>query len=274
MIETDKRMVLNFGGGVQSTALALLCIERHPQLVKALDGKLPHAFIFADTGDEPFAVMRHVEMMAGMIEQAGFDFHTVSAGVLSDHVTGPDQAGLSLPPLFVATRSGDTAPIRRGCTGTFKAKPIGKLLVQVYGKRPKDPVRQIFGISADEAQRMRDPDKKWLRFVYPLVIMGWKRSRCIDLNKTHGIQAPRSACYHCPFHSSLEWSRLRSDHQEWARVVAFEKAVHEKYESHGLAGLESKPFLHRSRVPIDQIGWDDQPDLFSLDDECAGLCGV
>ena len=270
----NERIVVNFGGGVQSTAMAYLAINRDVDFIKAVGG-LPRRWIFADTGDEPRAVYDHVQRVAVELGNSGFEFVIVRSekGSLSEHITTAT-SGASLAPFFVKTELGGSMPIRRGCTRDFKVKPIKKKLVEWYGKRPKSTVAQVFGISADEAQRMRIPDRSWLRFLYPLVAMGWKRSRCVEYMASIGVAAPRSACVFCPFHSSEEWGRIRQDPDEWKGVVEFEREVHRRYEDGITFGLRTVPYLHPHRVPIDAVDFDRQLSLFSMDDECAGVCGV
>ena len=274
MSDLAERVVVNFGGGVQSTALAYLAINRDPDFIRACGG-LPLRWIFADTGDEPEEVYQHVERMGEELAARGCEFVPVRhpSGSLSDHCTSAE-TGASLAPFFVETVEGDSVPVRRGCTRDFKVKPIKAQLAAWYGRRPKDTVVQVFGISADESQRMRHPDRTWLRFRYPLVAMGWKRSRCVEYNLQHGIHAPRSACVFCPFHSREEWERVRGNPEEWAAVVAFERRVHERYRAGITFGLRSMPYLHRSRVPIGEVDFDRQLSLWSMRDECAGVCGV
>lgn len=283
-MDKDMTNFVSFGGGVQSTVLALLVMERHPELMRAMGGGLPEVWLFADTGDEPEEVYAHVAIMRERILDAGMDFHTVSAGHLSKHVierAGVGLKGISMPPMFVATKKGDTMPVRRGCTFDFKAKPLDKYIRKRFevprGYKGEPFLRQWYGISADEAQRMRESQDKWRVFDYPLVRMGWTRDVCQRYLQGKGVDAPRSACVFCPFHSNGEWSRLKGDEDEWDKIVAFERAVHEAHEAHGaVAGLETRPFLHRSRIPIDEVDFDggQQSMWQSFDNECAGVCGV
>lgn len=280
----SPRSVVSFGGGVQSTALALLALENHPELVRAMGEAIPRLWLFADTGDEPRAVYAHVDRMRERIVAAGLDFVTVSAGRLSDHViekASAGQRGISMPPMFVKTRDGDTMPVRRGCTRDFKAKPLDAEIRRRCGVRrgyKGDPfVRQWYGISADESQRMRISQDAWRTFEYPLVRMGWSRERCHRFLDDRGVNAPRSACVFCPFHSASEWRRIMADPYERARVEAFEASVHRAYQAHGtVAGLDSRPYLHRSRIAIGSVDHDGgQRSLWSTwDQECSGVCGV
>lgn len=53
---------LSFGAGVQSSALLLL-IKHDPQLLIDAVGHLPNKAYFADTGAEPQAIYKHLELM-------------------------------------------------------------------------------------------------------------------------------------------------------------------------------------------------------------------
>ena len=281
------RVYASFGGGVQSTALALMVINRHPRLIAAYGESLPELWLFADTGDEPHGVYQHVDAFGARMAAHGMRLEIVSEGVLSQHVIGKAQAherGISMPPMFVADKSGGAMPVRRGCTANYKAKPLDRFARKWFevprGYRGDAYVQQWYGISADEAQRMRvasDPRDAWRVFEYPLVRMGWTRQHCVEYLAEHGIKAPRSACVYCPFHNDAEWKRIKVEPDNWAQVVEFEQAVHAAHDAHGdVAGLKSKPFLHRSRVPIDEVDFDRaQRTLWDAwDDECAGVCGV
>jgi hypothetical protein len=278
------RHYVSFGGGVQSTAVAMLVINNHPDLKAAMGEARPELWLFSDTGDEPQAVYDHVEVMKKLILDAGMEFATVSAGVLSEHVLGKaskGERGISLPPLFVSTMGNDTMPVRRGCTRDFKVKPL-----DAYAKGHFDVPRgykgdvfvsQWYGISSDEGQRMKISQDRWRVFEYPLVRMGWSRRKCLDYLAALGIDAPRSACVYCPFHSAEEWQKVLAVPSEREKVFEFERQLHEAWDKHGsIAGLKTKPYLHRSRVPMSQVDhnkgqrflWD------AWDDECAGVCGV
>jgi len=50
---SSLRRYVSFGGGVQSSALALLCMNHDARLLAVTGGALPELFMFADTGDEP-----------------------------------------------------------------------------------------------------------------------------------------------------------------------------------------------------------------------------
>ena len=173
------RHYVSFGGGVQSTALAMLVIERHPDLIRAMGDVQPELWLFSDTGDEPQAVYKHEAVMRQRILDAGMDYKRVTAGKLSEHVLDKakrGERGISLPPMYVSTRTGDTMPVRRGCTRDFKITPRDKCAKKHFevprGYKGEPFVAQWYGISSAEAQRMKIAQDKWRTFEYPLVKMG------------------------------------------------------------------------------------------------------
>ena len=267
--------IVNWGGGVQSTAIMFLVIEKHPALMKAIPDWMdpPTEFYFADTGDEPEAVYAHVDKMRPILKEGGIDLIEVKRHKewpLSKHILDRAEAGrngVSLIPMFVA----GGYPLKRGCTQDYKVNPIVRELKKRYGKTD---VWEWFGISADESQRMKISQKKHRHFWYPLIEMGWKRDHCIDYLKTKGIESPRSACYFCPFHSPLEWKRIGK--KERQKAVDFENKIHAIFDKKGITVLKNKPYLHRSMQPLEAIDFDSQMDLFydPMDDECFGVCGV
>lgn len=271
---------VSFGGGVQSTAILHL----------VLDGKLPRPdlWVFADTGDEPLEVYDHVDRCARIMRAAGMKLHTATRPdlgySLSEHVLGRCEAGekgISMPPMYVEAKDGKAVPVRRGCTYDFKSKAIDRMVKRKMGVKrgQKTPVvEQWLGISLDETQRMRTSTDKWRRFAYPLIErVPMRRSAIVRYLASKGIHAPRSACMYCPFHSNSEWRRIKADERSWSLSVEFESRVHAAFDKHGhVAGLASKPYLHRQRVPLEQVDLGEgQLDLFGgMDNECAGVCGV
>ena len=81
----------------------------------------------------------------------------------------------------------------------------------------------------------------------------------------------------CPYHSNLEWRRLKDEEPEaFAEAVAFERA----YQAAKIQTVSEKgfvPFVHAARVPLDKVDLSTdlergQPDLFI--NECEGMCGI
>ena len=273
--------IVSFGGGVQSPALAAMVLE----------GFLPRPdlWVFADTGDEPVDVYSHVLKWREKIEGAGMEFRIVHRTdppeSLSAHVLSRIEKGLggvNYPPLYVKReKRPGRMPIWRGCTKAFKSRVLDKE-ARKFAKVPRgykgEPlVKKWLGISYDEMGRMKVSQDKWFEFWYPLVEYKITRAKCLQFLENLGESAPRSACVYCPFHSDKEWSRVKQNAEDWEKVVKFEKELHRIWDKNGgFGGLRSRPTLHKSGLPIDEVDFSDkQADLFNnWDQECAGICGV
>jgi hypothetical protein len=136
------------------------------------------------------------------------------------------------------------------------------------------------GISYDELFRMRENRLKYVQNIYPLVDKGIRRHNCLDWIKEKNYpQPPRSACTFCPFHSNLEWRKIKENKEEWQEVVKMDKAIRDQEEfkkSKYAETIKDKLFLHNQRVPLDEVDLrtDEEKGQYSLLDECEGMCGV
>lgn len=260
-------LVLSLGAGVQSSTLALMAASGELE-------EMPECAIFADTGDEPASVYAWLDWLE---KQLPFPVLRVSAGVLSDEacrVRMSAKSGLSyMKPALPVFYMGDHIGIGgRQCTMNHKIDPIRKKLRELHQGRG---VVQWIGISMDEVIRMKPSRDSWCVNVWPLIDRGMTRRDCLKWMEAKGYpKPPRSACVYCPYHSNAEWRRLRDEEpQEFARAVAFEKRLQSAAAQ--ATALRSKPFLHRSCVPLSEAPLaddDGHPSLFG--NECEGMCGV
>lgn len=274
--------IVSFGGGVQSTAIA--------QMVLNGDLPRPDLWLFADTGDEPEQVYAHVDKWRAKIEEAGMLFEVVYRTdpfeSLSDHVLNKIKKGegsVNYPPLYVnREQTAGRMPIFRGCTYAYKVKPLDKRSRQFAevprGYKGAPLVRKWLGISFDEIGRSKSSTVPWFEFWYPLIEQRIRRSDCLQYLKKHGESAPRSACVYCPFHSDKEWRRIKEEGgADWEKAVKFERDFHAVWkEQGGFGGLRSRPTLHKTGQPIDEIDFEDRQEQLwdTWDQECAGVCGV
>ena len=261
--------VISLGGGVQSSAMALMasCGEVGP---------MPDCAVFADTQDEPASVYRWLDWLKPKL---AFPVHRVTKGKLSESVlamrTTADGRKFSKTniPFFTVNYDGSFGMIpHRSCTSDFKIHPILKFLRHHCGIRRGQKVPTVtswIGISLDEQQRIKESRDKWVVNRWPLIEKRIDRNACIRWMLDRGYpEPPKSACTYCPFHSNKEWRRLKNDEPEaFEKAVQFEKAI-----------KSSTPFLHSSRKPLDTIDFRNDIDhgqgLLSFMDECEGMCGV
>jgi hypothetical protein len=285
---TDPIHILSLGAGVQSSTLALLAA--HGEL-----HHLPHpvAAIFADTQDEPASVYRWLERLIGFINAAPHPFpvHIVSKGKLSERAlemhTTKDGRLSSRCDIPVYTLDDDGVGrgkvMNRSCTADFKIVPIMKKAREM-GNVPRKRktgnrihVVQWIGISVDEIYRMKPSRDWWAESIWPLVDRRMNRHDCKRWMEDKGYpEPPRSSCVYCPYHNNNEWRRLRDEEpEEFAKAIAFEKSLQ---KTKGASeNFRTTPFLHASRVPLDQIDFSTaeekgQGNLFN--NECEGMCGV
>jgi len=260
--------VLSLGAGVQSTTVLLLALSGE---IEPID-----AAIFADTGWEPRAVYAHLAELERRASESGVPVYRVVGGHVK-RLTPLGTGGALDVPFHVSFPDGGGGISRRQCTTKLKIAPIRRKLRELMCEAGVTSAVQLFGISLDELHRMRDPDVKCLRHEYPLIELRWTRNDCKRYLATAWSSAvPRSACIGCPYRNNHDWRELkRESPDEFADAIAWEREI----QRHGL-GIANKPgaipFVHYSRVPLDQVDLSVPEDhgQLTLDDECQGMCGV
>ncbi|MEU7171528.1 MULTISPECIES: hypothetical protein [Micromonospora] len=245
---------LSLGAGVQSSTLLLL----------AARGQVPtfDAAIFADTGWEPAPVYAHLRRLEELAARSGIPVVRVAAGDIRRDALDPAHRFASMP-LFTLGPNGERGMARRQCTGEYKIKPIKVEVRRRLGyphpaRVPAGAVAEMaIGISLDEIGRARDADVAYMRNTFPLLDLGWRRQGLPGLSSRARVaDTPRSACVGCPFRTDAEWMRLRRDDPTgWTDAVAFDAAIRHGSARANAAGqpLRGQFFLHRQRVPLDQV---------------------
>lgn len=266
----NKLRVLSLGAGVQSSTLALM-IEKG--LIPKVD-----CGIFADTMGEPKLVYSHLEWLE---KQLSFPIHKVKKGDLRqdmiDAIDGKYKF-LSVPLYTRNAHTGKKGLLRRQCTADYKILPIVQKVRQLLGLKKRQKVKKdmkvemIMGISYDEVFRIKPNRLPYITNIYPLADMKMRRLDCLNWMKNNGYpKPPRSACTFCPYHSNKEWRNIKQDKDEWEKVVKLDQIIREGTERN-----TDQLFLHKDRIPIDQVDLsdpkDDQLNLF-VDGCVEGYCG-
>ena len=274
---TKEIHILSLGAGVQSTALYLMDLDGD------LDVKFDYC-IFADVGDEPIAVMDHLEWLQG---QGGCEILIRSKGCLGDDIlNGNNSTGhkfISIP-AFTATDKG-VGQLRRQCTSEYKISVVEKTIRrEILGLKPRQRVPkdvkvwQYVGFSMDEAGRAarargRFNHRGWQDVRFPLIEDRMTRQDCINyLENRVPHEVPRSACVYCPYKSNREWLRLKKAvGPDWQRAVEIDEAL--RTDVVYQRNTSNLIYLHRSCKPLEECNLDeDQMNLFDL--ECEGGCGL
>lgn len=269
-------VVLSLGGGIQSSALALL----------AEDGRFdyrPDVALFADTGNEPGYVY---ETIAAISERVSYPVEVVSRGrnIAEDVYNGTQANGI---PGFVSIpvrRKGKGFSVRQ-CTQQYKLLPINQAIREHLGYDKGQRVKagteviQWLGISLDETIRMKDNRLPYITNTFPLVEARMSRRDCRNYLAEHHRDIPvgKSACVICPYHSPAGWVKLAEEEPDdfaYAVKVDYQLRRHPELQKAG------EVFLHRYAVPLDEAVamTINTPSLFSEQDEdleaeeCSGGC--
>lgn len=185
---------------MQSTAILLL-IKYHPDVLIRKMGSLPSKAYFADTGAEPEHVYRHLERM---LKISPIPIEVVNNGsLLSTEI----QNGIfprTFPPYFTRNPDGSKGMLWRKCTNEFKIVPIERAIRRDIGLLPRQrgksrSVGLWLGISLEECHRMTTNKTKLFENQYPLVELGWDRSKAFTYCQQYGITPPKSRCFFCPY---------------------------------------------------------------------------
>lgn len=174
--------VLSFGGGVNSSALAILLVN---------EGWRGH-IVFADTGAEhpdtycwlDYFEREWLQPRELSITRLGAEWRAPRYDV---DLIGFCERRLTLPQLM-----------RRWCTVDYKAVPMDKWS-KAHGC---DPDLRIIGIDAGESWRMMSARR-------PLVDRGIDRDGCVRIIEAEGLPVPpKSGCVLCPFQRDSQWRDL------------------------------------------------------------------
>jgi hypothetical protein len=181
------KVVISYGGGVQSTALVVLALQRDWQIdeivhIDLLDAESP-------------ATRAYVAYFADWLQRThNRSITIIQRDLYNDMLTNP-----RFTPVPWRAKDGSFM-LRRQCTRQYKIAPIRRYLKENY---PRERFRMLLGISVDEWHRMRDSGVKYIENVYPLVDERLTRSDCRVLVERAGLALPpKSSCWFCPYRSA------------------------------------------------------------------------
>ena len=239
---------LSLGAGVDTAVLLLMSVE-------GILPKYDHA-IFADTQAEPSYVYQQLDWLVALAAKADIPVSRITTGNLAADSIDPNLPFMKMP-LYLRMPDGTVGMLRRMCTGDYKTKPIIKKQMELLGVAPRSSQKHILvethiGFTWDETERMKDPPRKWMKNIYPLIDMRMTRDDCLRWLADRGYpQIKRSACFMCPFRDDWEWSHMKHHDQEtWAQAVEFDRALRRVERDKPLRGI---PYLHHSCVPLDEV---------------------
>jgi len=186
---------INFGGGLNSTAVIIECRNR---------GLRPDWILFADTGSERKHTLAHVDLMRRWCD--GWADLTVVRWIRADGTHVPLHTDCLRKRTFPSKAYGNA-----GCTDKWKVQPMDKWR-KAHGF---DRGAFAVGYDAGEATRIRKAcqrgDDPNMAAWYPLVAWGIDRMGCERICKAAGIAAVKSSCFMCPSMKEEEWAELRQN---------------------------------------------------------------
>lgn len=268
--ENPTLRILSLGAGVQSTTLA--------HMVARGDLEMIDFAVFADTGDEPARVYRHLEQlektMPFEIVRARRDGPTLAQMAIDaiDH----GHAGRPIPPWYTADPDG---MLMRQCSKEFKTRVVQAVVRDRLGFKPgqRAPagmvVEQWIGMSWDELHRMKSSELAFIHNRWPLVEIGMRREQCKTWMADRQIPVPpKSSCVYCPYRDDAAWVDMRDNAPEdFARACEVDAAIRA-----GFKGMDGSAYVHKSRVPLREATFSGayDPVVSMFDEECEGMCGV
>ena len=248
--------ICSFGGGVQSTAMAILAAQKKIEV---------DAFVFSDTGFEQSIVFEFLEKHTlPMLKDAGIPFYIAHAKDYAGNLHGKSTyANWLLPPFFHLDGESEIGRQPAYCSINWKRDVVRRFLKEKFNS---DKYTMLMGFSTDEqhrAARMKPSKKYGLSF--PLLDLQMRRGDCVALvERTFKANPPRSSCYFCPNHTQHEWREVMQS-KDREKVIAVDKSIR-------TAILDNVTcYLTAECKPIDECDFDDKNEvIFSR--LCAGEC--
>lgn len=243
-------LVVNFGGGVDSTAI-LVGLARLYRMGD--DTARPDLILFADTGDELPATYENVRRVSEWAEQT----FGIPVTIASRPNNIPGRVGYkSLSENCITNETLPSEAFGRGsCSLKWKHEPMdaflrgrkrplreGWLQAQGYAADVK-PLRLI-GYDATETQKGKraknakiDEDAQNC-YRYPLVEWGWSRATCEAAIAAEGLPTVvKSACFMCPNQTEAELELMAQQSPKlFLRALAIEEIA--KRGRNGLTKIE------------------------------------
>ncbi len=251
--------ILSYGGGIQTTALAVLVAEGQVET---------DHIVFADPGSEDPRTYVHIKGMQQWLGERGLEITTVRAPVQPLYEYVWDRSAV------IPVRIGHNEGLgHRQCTRQWKITPV---LSHARSLTDERPIIMQLGISIDEAHRMKDsPDKDVIR-EWPLIDLGLRREDCRTIIREAGLpEPPKSACYFCPLRQSAYFKGLASTNPVlFEKAAALEDRINERRQEQG---KEKGAYLTPSGIPLRLLATGQSSFLDQVDneaEECEGVCFV
>lgn len=265
---------INYGGGVQSTAMIVLAAQH--QIDDSMGGPVTDA-VFANTGDDsedPRTLTYVRNIMTPWAAAHGITVHearrTYADGTpyqtLHEFLVDPQRKGCPIP-----VRLQNGTPAGRSCTAEWKAKTVQRFWQQ-RGATKHNPVTKAIGYSTDEWHRANNRvETAAEHLVFPLLDLRLSRNDCEQIIVAAGLGLPpKSACWFCPWRTRNGWRDMKRTQPDlFEKAVALEQVISNKSQTLGHGPV----YMTDDLVPLNRaVGDGVQGALFDEQPECAGGC--
>ena len=208
-------IIVNFGGGTNSTGLLVGALER---------GLRPDLIIFSDTGSEMPHTYVHLKAVDAWLREQGLP------SILATRWIRKDGTFIALHDYCLQR---EELPSKAygfsGCTTKWKQQPIDRFLRTHEAVAAEHTAGRVverwIGYDADEPQRAdrmmaKNPEPHLWRWRAPLVEWDWGRDECVAAIKRAGLAQPgKSSCFMCPSMRKPEVLDLAQRHPDKLAVA-------------------------------------------------------
>lgn len=204
------RLVVAFGGGVNSTAMLVEMDKR---------GITPKLILFADTGGERPETYETVKTVSAWCVEHGMPpiltvkHHSKAHG--SQTLEDQCLRDKSLPSIAYGFKT---------CSIKFKIEPCDRVIAEWIEKKGGGKMTKAVGYDAGETRRVKPFVSELYENWHPLIEWGFWREDCEAICRAEGLPVAKSSCFFCPSMKKHEVLSLRREHPELAdRAVALER---------------------------------------------------
>lgn len=186
--------ILSFGGGLQTTALAIMVAKGELDIDEA---------VFADTGCEKPETYYYIDAyIKPILKNKLTILPPINGGLI-----GYCNKYRIIPSV-----------VHRWCTRIFKIERIDKYVGNA---------QQLIGFSTDEVSRV---DAIRGNKTFPLIEMGISAKDCHYIISDYGYPTPlKSSCFFCPYQRWTEWNWLKTNHPELLKqAVSLEQQLYDR----------------------------------------------
>lgn len=197
--------IVSYGGGTNSTAMLIECVNRGIEV---------NLILFADTGGERPHTYQYVRMFSDWLVEKGFPaIQTVKNGGVHKNLEQECLTRKALPSLAYGFKT---------CSQKWKIRPQDQFLnrqpwaISQWEQGKK--ITKLIGFDADEPQRAKDYEDKKYTVKYPLIEWEMGREECTKTIEDAGLCLPgKSACFYCPSTKPTEVRQLKAIYPDLAQ---------------------------------------------------------